>query len=153
LLSALRRRLVSVQSTSSRDRRAGFTLVELLVVLVILGLLVGFAAPQVFKFLGKAKTDAASVQISRLGAGLDLYRLEMGSYPSTDDGLEALIARPSDADRWNGPYIDKAAALLDPWRNPYQYRHPGEQAEYDLYSLGADGQEGGDGENADLKNW
>ena len=153
MLSALRRWFVLPSSTSSRDRRAGFTLVELLVVLVILGLIVGFAAPQVFKFLGKAKTDAASVQISRLGAGLDLYRLEMGSYPSTDQGLEALIAQPSDAERWNGPYIDKADALMDPWRNPYQYRFPGEQAEYDLYSLGADGQEGGDGENADLVNW
>jgi general secretion pathway protein G len=149
----MRRRIVSVQSTSSRDRRAGFTLIELLVVLVILGLLVGFAAPQVFKLLGKAKTDAASVQISRLSAGLDLYRLEMGSYPSTDEGLEALISRPSDADRWNGPYIDKAEALLDPWQNPYQYRFPGERAEFDLYSLGADGQEGGEGENADLENW
>jgi general secretion pathway protein G len=149
----LKRWFVLPSSTSSRDRRAGFTLVELLVVLVILGLIVGFAAPQVFKFLGKAKTDAASVQISRLGAGLDLYRLEMGSYPSTDQGLEALIAQPSDAERWNGPYIDKADALMDPWRNPYQYRFPGEQAEYDLYSLGADGQEGGDGENADLVNW
>ena len=94
MLSALRRRFVLLPSASSRDRRAGFTLVELLVVLVILGLIVGFAAPQVFKFLGKAKTDAASVQINRLGAGLDLYRLEMGGYPSTDEGLEALISRP-----------------------------------------------------------
>ena len=153
MLSALRRRFVLLPSTSSRDRRAGFTLVELLVVLVILGLIVGFAAPQVFKFLGKAKTDAASVQINRLGAGLDLYRLEMGGYPSTDEGLEALISRPDDSERWNGPYIDKAGALMDPWRNPYLYRFPGEQAEYDLYSLGADGQEGGEGENTDLVNW
>jgi general secretion pathway protein G len=136
-----------------RRRQRGFTLVELLVVLVILGLIAAFAAPQVFKHLGKANTDAAKIQIGRLGTTLDLYRLQVGSYPSNEDGLNALMDAPSDAANWNGPYLKKADALTDPWGNPYQYRHPGEHGEYDLYSLGADGQEGGEGESQDVTNW
>ncbi len=142
---------------SQRGTRAtgsrGFTLVELLVVLVILGLIAAIATPQVIKYLGRANTDAARIQIERLGGVLDLYRLELGDYPSEDAGLEALVERPPGAERWNGPYVKKAQSLKDPWGNPYIYRYPGEHGTYDLYSLGKDGQEGGEGENQDLTSW
>ncbi|MFQ6017536.1 MAG: type II secretion system major pseudopilin GspG [Kiloniellaceae bacterium] len=137
----------------SRRRQAGFTLVELLVVLVILGLIAAFAAPQVIKYLGGAKTDAARIQIERLSGVLDLYRLEVGRYPSEEEGLNALLERPVDAETWNGPYLRRADALIDPWKNPYLYRYPGGHGEFDLYSLGADGREGGEGENRDITSW
>lgn len=136
-----------------RRREHGFTLVELLVVLVILGLIAAFAAPQVIKYLGSAKTDAAAIQIERLSGILDLYRLEVGSYPSTEEGLQALVERPIDAENWNGPYIKKADALIDPWGRAYVYRRPGEHGDFDLYSLGADGSEGGEGEDRDITSW
>ncbi|MFQ5466685.1 MAG: type II secretion system major pseudopilin GspG [Kiloniellaceae bacterium] len=136
-----------------RGAARGFTLVELLVVLVILGLMVAFAAPRVIKYVGGAKTDSARIQIERLGSVLDLYRLEVGAYPSQDQGLEALIEQPAGAEAWNGPYLKKADALKDPWGNPYIYRVPGEHGEYDLSSLGADGQEGGEGEQQDITSW
>lgn len=138
-----------------KKRRAqdGFTLVELLVVLVILGLIVAFAAPQVIKYVGGAKSDAAKIQIDRLSGVLDLYRLEVGRYPTQEEGLEALMEKPIDADAWNGPYLKKADALNDPWGRPYVYRMPGENGEFDLFSLGADGQDGGEGENEDVTSW
>jgi len=136
-----------------RPCERGFTLVELLVVLVILGLIAAFAAPQVIKYLGSAKTDAAAIQIERLSGVLDLYRLEVGRYPSTEEGLEALVERPIDAEAWDGPYLKKADALTDPWGRPYVYRQPGEHGEFDLFTLGADGSEGGEGEDQDLTNW
>ncbi len=126
-----------------RRGQRGFTLVELLVVLVILGLIAAFAAPRVIKYVGGAKTDAARIQIERLGGVLDLYRLEVGHYPSEDEGLEVLVGGP----------LKKADALVDPWGQPYLYRFPGEHGEYDLYSLGADGEEGGEGEDQDLTSW
>ncbi|MCH7794885.1 MAG: type II secretion system major pseudopilin GspG [Proteobacteria bacterium] len=126
-----------------RRGQRGFTLVELLVVLVILGLIAAFAAPRVIKYVGGAKTDAARIQIERLGGVLDLYRLEVGRYPSEDEGLEVLVGGP----------LKKADALVDPWGQPYLYRIPGEHGEYDLYSLGADGEEGGEGEDQDLTSW
>ena len=137
---------------SKRARRAqnGFTLVELLVVLVILGLIVAFAAPQVIKYVGGAKSDAANIQIERLSSVLDLYRLEVGRYPSQEEGLDALIENPGGVDTWNGPYIKKADSLNDPWGRPYVYRMPGDRGDYDLYSLGSDGQEGGEGEAKDV---
>lgn len=138
---------------SRRRRQGGFTLIELLVVLVILGLISAFAAPQVIKYLSSAKQDAAKVQIDRLSGILDLYRLEVGGYPSESQGLQALVEKPADAAGWNGPYVKKAEQLVDPWGNRYKYRYPGEHGEYDLYSLGADGQEGGEGENADVTSW
>jgi len=139
-----------------RDRerwRRGFTLLELLVVLAILSLIAAFAGPRVLKYLGGAKTDAAKVQIDNLATTLDLYRLEIGSYPDDQAGLLALVERPSGVDNWNGPYLSKSKALIDPWGNPYRYRHPGEHGEFDLYSLGADDAEGGDGEDRDVTNW
>ncbi|MDH3659743.1 MAG: type II secretion system major pseudopilin GspG [Alphaproteobacteria bacterium] len=136
-----------------RKGEAGFTLIELLVVLVILGLLAALATPQVLKYLGTAKSEVAATQVSNLASILDLYRLEVGAYPSERSGLRALIEAPADAGRWNGPYVVKADALLDPWGAPYQYRQPGEHGAYDLYSLGADQAEGGDGENRDVTSW
>ncbi len=134
-------------------RDAGFTLVELLVVLIILGLIAAFAAPQVLKYLGGAKTDSAQIQVERLSGVLDLYRLDVGSYPSEQDGLEVLVEAPTDDEGWNGPYLKRANALTDPWGRPYVYRFPGEHGEYDLFSLGSDGQEGGDGESQDVTSW
>ena len=136
-----------------RRRQAGFTLVELLVVLIILGLIAAFAAPRVIKFVGGAKTDSAKIQIDRLSGVLDLYRLQVGRYPSEDEGLNALMEQPADAPDWEGPYLKKADALIDPWRRPYIYRFPGEHGDYDLYSLGADGEDGGEGEDRDLTSW
>ena len=136
-----------------RRRQAGFTLVELLVVLIILGLIAAFAAPRVIKFVGGAKTDSAKIQIERLSGVLDLYRLQVGRYPNEDEGLNALMEQPADAPDWEGPYLKKANALIDPWRRPYIYRFPGEHGDYDLYSLGADGEDGGEGEDRDLISW
>ena len=133
--------------------QAGFTLIELLVVLVILGLLAAFVAPQVLNYLGKAKTDAASAQVQNIAGILDLYRLDVGHYPTEDEGLEALLERPADAERWNGPYVRRRDALTDPWGSIYEYRFPGEHGAFDIYSLGADQSEGGEGENQDVTSW
>ncbi len=132
---------------------AGFTLIELLVVLVILGLLTAFAAPSVLKYLGGAKTDAANAQLVNIATILDLYRLEVGAYPSQSDGLEALIKAPEGTNRWNGPYVRRRDTLIDPWGQLYGYRMPGEHGPYDLYSLGADKAPGGDGEDQDITSW
>ncbi len=134
-------------------RCSGFTLIELLVVLVILGLLATIATPQVLRFLGRAKTDTAGVQVQNLATTLDLYRLDVGRYPSEEEGLDALLGRPPGVTVWNGPYVKKADMLIDPWGRPFRYRYPGEHGEYDLYSLGDDDAEGGDGEDRDITNW
>lgn len=136
--------------TSTGER--GFTLVELLVVMMILGLIASLAGPQVMKYLGGAKSDAARLQVERLSGTLDLYRLEVGSYPGQEQGLRALVEAPAGVAGWNGPYLRKAEALIDPWGRPYGYRFPGRGGEYDLYSLGADGREGGEGEARDVTN-
>lgn len=131
----------------------GFTLIELLVVLVILGLLAGLVGPQVLKYVGRSKSDTAKLQIEQLGASLDLFLLDAGRYPTTSEGLAALIAAPGEARNWNGPYLKKSFVPKDPWGNDYQYRFPGEHGPYDLQSLGADGRQGGSGENADVVSW
>ncbi len=128
----------------------GFTLLELLVVLAILGMIAAFAAPRVFKYLASARTDSARVQIENLGQGIDLYKLEVGTYPPD---LEALVQSPSGEERWNGPYLKKSVIPKDPWGNDYVYRFPGEHGPYDLASLGADKAEGGEDENADIVSW
>ena len=140
----------SAKSYAGLSRKRGFTLLELLVVLAILGLIATFAAPRVLKWLSGARSDAARIQIDALGTGLDLYRLEVGRYPPT---LEALVTKPSDADRWNGPYLKKIVVPKDPWGRDYVYRNPGENGPYDLVSLGADGAAGGEGEDRDVVSW
>jgi len=131
----------------------GFTLIELLVVLVILGLLAGLVGPQVLRYLGSAKSDTAMLQIEELGAGLDLYHLEVGRYPSTEEGLKALVEQPVGETAWHGPYLKKKRIPVDPWGNEYHYSSPGEHGMYDLYSLGSDNLEGGESENADIVSW
>ncbi len=131
----------------------GFSLIELLVVLVILGLLAGLVGPRVMKHLGGAKSDTAKLQIEDIGAALDVYRLETGDYPSNDEGLKALVENPGDKPGWNGPYLKKKAVPLDPWGHEYHYQMPGEHGDFDLYSLGKDNAEGGEGENADIVYW
>ncbi len=135
------------------SRQRGFTLVELLVVLLILGLLAGLVGPRVLKYLGGAKTDTADLQIGEFGAGLDLFHLEVGRYPSTDEGLGALSKEPTGTNNWNGPYLKKKNIPVDPWGNAYHYRSPGENGDYDLYSLGRDNADGGEGEDADVVSW
>lgn len=131
----------------------GFTLIEVLVVIAIIGLLAGLVGPQVVKHFGEAKSKSARLQVEQLSAALDLYRLDIGRYPSTNEGLEALIRAPTDARSWNGPYLRKKKIPVDPWSNPYHYQAPGEHGSFDLYSLGADGKDGGDGDDADVVNW
>ena len=130
----------------------GFTLLELLVVMVIIGLLAGIVAPQYFSQIGKSNTKVARAQIEALGQALDQYRLDTGRYPTSEQNLAALRAAPSGVARWNGPYL-KRDVPQDPWGHPYQYRSPGQHGEYDLMSLGLDGQPGGDGESADIVSW
>lgn len=131
---------------------SGFTLLELLVVMVIIGLLVGYVAPRYFNQVGKSEVKAAQAQIKGLETALDQYRLDVGRYPSTEQGLAALNAQPAGQTRWQGPYLKKAVPP-DPWGNPYQYRFPGEHGDFDLYSFGQDGKPGGTGEYADITNW
>lgn len=138
--------------TARRQRRrdAGFTLIELLVVLVILGLLAALAGPRVLSYLSGAKADTARLQIQNLRQALDLYRLDFGSYPSTQQGLQVLVSNPERAAAWTGPYLDGSELPVDPWGTPYVYRSPGNQALYELVSLGADKAQGGQGDAADI---
>jgi general secretion pathway protein G len=135
-----------------RGPQAGFTLLELLVVMVIIGLLAAYVGPQYFSQVGKSEVKAAQAQISALQKALDTYRLEVGRYPTSEQGLAALVTRPQNEAKWGGPYLQKAVPP-DPWGRPYQYRSPGEHGEFDLYSFGKDGQAGGTGENADITSW
>ncbi len=131
----------------------GFTLIELLVVLVILGLLASLAGPKVINYLGGAKSDSAKLQIEEFGASLDLFKLETGRYPSSQEGLQALVQPPSGLAGWNGPYLKKKVVPKDPWGNEYRYVSPGQHGAYDLSSLGADNREGGESENKDVSSW
>ena len=130
----------------------GFTLLELLVVMVIIGLLAAYVAPKYFAQIGKSETKTAAAQIDALGKALDQYRLDVGHYPTTEEGLAALNAKPANEVKWDGPYLKKKVPL-DPWGKPYVYRQPGEHGDYDLLSFGRDGQPGGTGEDADITNW
>lgn len=136
-----------------KRRIIGFTLIELLVVLMILGLLASIAGPRVLRYLGSAKSDTAALQIEELGAGLDLFHLEVGRYPTTEEGLRSLSEQPSGLRGWNGPYLKKKDIPADPWGNEYRYRYPGENGSYDLFSLGRDNSAGGEGEDADVVSW
>jgi len=135
-----------------RDQR-GFSLIELLVVIIILGLLAGLVGPRLFGRVGQSKQAAARAQIELLGAALDQYRLDVGAYPPSGVGLQALVQNPNVLN-WNGPYLKKTFVPLDPWGRPYQYKCcPGDHNDYDIWSYGADGASGGDGENADVTSW
>jgi general secretion pathway protein G len=133
-------------------RRRGFTLLELLVVMVIIGLLAGYVGPKFFGQIGKSEVKAARAQIDALQKALDQYRLDVGRYPGTEQGLAVLVSKPADETKWAGPYLAKALPK-DPWGQDYQYRSPGEHGEYDLLSFGRDGRPGGEGEDADLTSW
>lgn len=135
-----------------QSQQAGFTLLELLVVMVIIGLLAGYVGPRYFAQIGKSEQKAAAAQLQALSQALDQYRLDTGHYPSGEQGLQALNIRPGDEPRWGGPYLKKAVPT-DPWGRSYLYRQPGEKGDYDLYSQGKDGRPGGDGDNADVVNW
>ena len=142
---------------SSRQRftgnnQSGFTLMELLVVLAILGLLMSLVGPQVLKQLGGAKTKTALIQIRDLEQALEMYKLDVGRYPNTAQGLDALVDKPGGTAGWNGPYL-KGDVPQDPWKQDYLYKYPGERGELDIFSYGQNGSPGGDGEDADVGNW
>ncbi|WP_045221793.1 type II secretion system major pseudopilin GspG [Desulfonatronum thioautotrophicum] len=130
----------------------GFSLIELLIVMIIIGLLASLVGPRLFQHVGQSKQNTARAQIELLGTALDAYRLDVGRYPTTEQGLGALRVQPSGVDRWNGPYLPRDVPL-DPWGNPYQYKSPGDHGDYDLFSFGADGRVGGEGEDADVRSW
>ena len=134
-------------------KQTGFTLLELLVVLGIIAMLAGLVGPQVMKHMVEAKVKAAKVQIEDLAQTLDMYKLDVGSYPTSEQGLDALIEAPDGAQRWNGPYLRKSKVPLDPWNNEYKYTSPGEHRKFDITSLGADGKDGGEAEDKDLNSW
>ncbi len=133
--------------------RNGFTLVEVLVVLGILTFLALIVAPQVIGYLDDAKTKTAKLEIENIAAALDFYRLDVGAYPSEEEGLDALVEAPADAKGWHGPYLKKVEAMADPWQRPYRYRIPGEHGEFDLYPFGADDAQGGEDASQDVGNW
>jgi general secretion pathway protein G len=131
---------------------AGFTLLELLVVMVIIGLLAGYVGPKYFQQIGKSEVKTAKAQIAALEQSLDQFRLDLGHYPSTEQGLNALMTNTDNDTRWSGPYLKKGVPN-DPWGKPYQYRFPGQHGEYDLFSYGKDGQVGGNDESQDITSW
>jgi general secretion pathway protein G len=134
-------------------RRSGFTLIELLVVIIIIGLLAALVGPKLFGRVGKGKQAAAQAQIELFGAALDNFRLDVGRYPTSDEGLRALLVNPGAIENWDGSYLKKEEIPLDPWGHPYVYKSPGEHGDYDILSYGGDGVAGGEGENQDLVSW
>jgi len=149
------RRAGAADRRPGRGRRGehGFTLVELLVVMAILVLLASVVAPRVIGYLGSSRVKAAKIQIESLATSLELYRLDTGAYPATSQGLGALMVRPPNISNWNGPYLRGNVTPTDPWGAAYHYRSPGQVNAYDIFSLGADGKQSGEGENQDIKSW
>lgn len=139
--------------TRKYARDAGFTLLELLVVLAILGLLAAIVGPQVIKYLDSSKTQTARVQAKNVAAALSLFKLDASRYPTQEEGLGALLKAPPNVPNWNGPYLPEAKAIVDPWSRPYLLRVPGEHGEVDVFTLGSDGAAGGTGEARDVGNW
>jgi general secretion pathway protein G len=142
---------MKIKRNKSLSGPRGFTLIELLVVMVIIGLLAALVAPRLFPKLGKGKQAAAKAQIELLNQALDQYRLDIGSYPSSQEGLNALMTNPGQ-EKWEGPYLKKTVPV-DPWGNPYNYQFPGTHGEYDLFSYGRDNKPGGEGEDKDINSW
>jgi general secretion pathway protein G len=137
----------------ARKREQGYTLVELLVVIAILGLLAAIATPQVIKYLNHARVGTAKTEVESLSSALDLFKLDVGRYPSTEEGLSALVTAPAGVATWNGPYIKKTASLTDPWGQPFHYRSPGEHGEFDIYSYGSDSEDKANAEKPPIANW
>lgn len=150
LKKALGRPIGRRRTTVNRDGEAGFTLVELLVVMVILVLLASLVAPRVMGYLGTSRTKTAKVQLESLRTSLELFKLDNGRYPNEREGLDALIARPTDLKNWSGPYLQKGTVPADPWGNPYHYRDTGQGGAIEIFSFGADNREGGKGEDQDV---
>jgi general secretion pathway protein G len=138
---------------AARASEAGFTLIEMLVVITIIGMIMALVGPRVLNYLGQSKVKAAKIQIESLASALDLYYLDEGRYPTTSDGLGALVQRTGNATAWNGPYLKGDIVPADPWGRPYVYRSPGEHGAYDIVSYGSDGQEGGTGTAGDITSW
>ncbi len=130
----------------------GFTLLELVMVLVIIGVILAMVGPRVFSNVGRANSEVAKAKISLIGGQLELYKLDVGRYPTTQEGLGALLAAPSGVANWNGPYLKDPKEIKDPWTRDFIYRSPAEKGGYDIVSLGADGKEGGEGDNKDVRN-
>ena len=148
--------MMRFDAASLRKRRrgeGGFTLIEILVVITIIALIMSLVGPRVLNYLGESKAKAAKIQIQSFGSALDLFNLDTGRYPSTAEGLNALVQSPGTIPSWNGPYLKGGVVPNDPWGKPYTYRSPGEHGPFDITSYGADGQEGGTGTAADVVSW
>jgi general secretion pathway protein G len=137
---------------TSRSDIRGFTLLELIVVLLILAMLATIATPRITRYLSRAKAQSARIQVDALAAAVDAFHLDVGRFPTQQEGLAALVTRPADAAGWDGPYLKKRESLIDPWRHPYRYRQPGRQGEYEVLCLGSDDREGGDGDASDVSS-
>ena len=142
----------TITGRCNKAAQVGFTLMELLVVLAILGLLMGLVGPTVLNQLGGAKTKTTGIQIKDMEQALEMYKLDVGRFPTTEQGLDALVIKPVSASGWNGPYL-KSKVPLDPWKNEYHYKYPGEHAELDIFSYGQNNTPGGEGEDTDVGNW
>ena len=138
---------------TKRKAQRGFTLIEILVVITIIGLIMGLVGPRVLNYLAEAKTKAAKIQIESFSGALDLFYLDTGRYPTNSEGLNALTQPPGSLTTWNGPYLKGSTVPADPWGHPYVYRSPGQHGAYDIVSYGADGQEGGTGTASDVTSW
>lgn len=144
------KQLITKRRTDNAD--AGFTLLELLIVIAILGLLGVLGTLQMISYLGRAKADTAKLQLAQIETALKMFRIDVGRWPTNDEGVKALFSIPAGLSNWRGPYVTKQESLMDPWGRPFVYRFPGQHNEYDLSSYGADGQPGGSGEDADISN-